>query len=97
MEYCCIAYHSVGTNVDQLGVFRVKDGQSVEPVHRMVQEYADGQAEYLHGFAANYNREELDKIQNQQVERIGQYVIFTILGTEDAREVMETVKKMISK
>ena len=96
VQDCCIVYHSEGTNVDQFGVFRVKEGQSTEPVRRMVQEYADGQASYLHGFASNYNQGELDKIQNVQVSVMGQYVFFSILSDADERAATDAIKAMIT-
>ena len=97
VEDCCIAYHSEGTNVDQFGVFRVKEGQSTEPVRKMIQAYVDGQCEYLHGFASNYNQAELDKIQNQHVVVLGQYVYFGILSEGDEAAAMETIKATIAK
>ncbi len=97
VEDCCIAYHNEGTNVDQIGVFRVKEGHSTEPVRKMVQEYVDGQCEYLHGFASNYNQAELDKIQNQHVVVMGQYVYFGILSESDETVAMQTIKDAIAK
>ena len=97
VQDCCIAYHNEGTNVDQFGVFRVKEGQSTEPVRKMVQEYVDGQCEYLHGFASNYNQAELDKIQNQHVVVMGQYVYFGILSESDETVAMQTIKDAIAK
>ena len=91
----CIVYHSEGTNVDQFGIFRVKEGQSTEPVRRMIQEYADGQASYLHSFASNYNQGELDKIQNVQVSVMGQYVFFSILSDADESAATDAIKAMI--
>ena len=96
VQNCCIAYHSVGTNVDQIGVFLVKDAQSVEAVRKMVQEYVDGQCEYLYGFAENYNKDELDKIQNQQLTVMGQYVCFTILNDGDERAVLQAIEAAIT-
>ena len=95
VQDCCIAYHTDSTNVDQLGVFRVREGQSTEPVRKMVQAYVDGQAEYLHGFAANYNRGELEKIQSSRVFVIGQYVCFSILSDEAANLFSDTVKQAL--
>ena len=97
VQDCCIAYHNEGTNVDQFGVFRVKEGHSTEPVRKMVQEYVDGQSEYLHGFASNYNQAELDKIQNQHVVVMGQYVYFGILSESDETVAMQTIKDAIAK
>ena len=94
---CCIAYHSEGTNVDQFGVFRVKEGQSTEPVRKMVQAYVDGQGEYLHGFASNYNQAELDKIQNRYVLVLGQYVCFGILSESDESAATDAIKAAIAK
>lgn len=96
VQDCCIAYHNEGTNVDQIGVFRVKEGHSTEPVRKMVQEYVDGQCEYLHGFASNYNQAELDKIQNQFVVVMGQYVCFGILSESDEATVRETIKTALT-
>jgi hypothetical protein len=95
VQDCCIAYHTDSTNVDQLGVFRVREGHSTEPVRKMVQAYVDGQAEYLHGFAANYNRGELEKIQSSRVFVIGQYVCFSILSDEAADRFSDTVKQAL--
>ena len=97
VQDCCIAYHNEGTNVDQFGVFRVKEGHSTEPVRKMVQEYVDGQCEYLHGFASNYNQAELDKIQNQHVVVMGQYVYFGILSEADEAAALDAVKAAIAK
>jgi hypothetical protein len=96
VQDCCIAYHNVGTNVDQFGVFRVKDGQSVEPVRRMVQTYVDGQAEYLYGFASNYQRDELDKIEGAHVEVYGQYVVYTILSSADRASATDALTAAIA-
>ena len=97
VQDCRIAYHNEGTNVDQLGVFRVKEGQSVEPVRRMVQTYVDGQAEYLYGFASNYQRDELDKIEGARVEVYGQYVVYTILSSADRTAATEALTAAIAK
>lgn len=93
---CCIAYHDNGTNVDQFGIFRVKDGQSTEPIRRMVQEYVDGQSEYLYSFASNYQQDELEKIRNTHVVTYGQYVLYTILDSSDYAAVANALQEAIA-
>ena len=62
----------------------------------MVQEYVDGQCEYLYGFASNYNQAELDKIQNQFVVVMGQYVCFGILSEGDEAAVRDAVSAALT-
>ncbi|MBQ7338572.1 MAG: DUF4358 domain-containing protein [Clostridia bacterium] len=97
VQDCCIAYHITSINVDQFGVFRVKNGQSTESVRTMVQKYVDDQVEYLNAFAANYNQDELAKIENARVEVVGQYVCFTILTASDEGVAIDALKAAISK
>ncbi len=97
LEDCCVAYHVNSTNVDQFGVFRVKKGGNVEKVRDMVQMYVDGQVEYLSSFAANYNQDELAKIENAAVEVVGQYVCFTILTAQDGDDAISTIREQVTR
>ena len=97
VEDCNIVYHVTETNVDQFGVFRVKTGDDVAAVEAMVQTYVDGQVSYLNSFAAAYNRDELDKIENANVSSLGNYVYFTILSKEAAAAFTDALQAALEK
>ena len=97
VEDSAIFYHSDGTNVDRLGVFRVRTGENVENVRQMVQEYLDGQLAYLRSFAANYHPTEITKLNGARVQVLGQYVVFTVLNTKDTETARQSILKSISK
>ena len=88
----CIIKHEQSTNVSEIGIFHVASSDGVEEVKCMAQEYIQKQTAYLRSFAANYQPEELSRIDGADVVVVGNYVVFYIADKTQAHKALRTIK-----
>ncbi len=69
-------------NVDEVGVFHVKDSAQVEDLKDIVQAYVDGRVLRFRDLLAGYNPQELPKLDEATVEVRGNYIYYSILSEE---------------
>ena len=79
-----VKINSMGTSVDEYGVFKAKDEDSVKALSEDVQAYLD---ERLATWMDEYMPEEKPKVENAEVRTEGQYVMYAILS-DDAKEAV---------
>ncbi|MBQ7315710.1 MAG: DUF4358 domain-containing protein [Clostridia bacterium] len=70
-------------NVDEVGIFHVKDSAKTEELRAIVQTYVDGRVLRFRDLLAGYNPQELPKLDEAKVEVRGNYIYYSILS-EDA-------------
>ena len=79
-EYA-VKINSKGVNIDEYGIFKAKDMDSVEDVFALAQDYIQFR---LDTWMPEYMPEELPKLENAQVKSCGQYVMYAILDDDTA-------------
>ena len=79
-----VKINSMGTSVDEYGVFKAKDEDSAKTLAENVQAYLD---ERLATWMDEYMPEEKPKVENAEVRTEGQYVMYAILS-DDAKEAV---------
>ncbi len=76
-------------NVDEIGIFRIKDGGDVKAATQIVKDYVKAQQLRHKSLLESYNPDELPKTENGTVTVCGQYILYTILdkgATSKARD-----------
>lgn len=79
-------------NVDEIGVFHVKDGGKVDDLKAIVTDYLTARTRQFEDLLASYNPEELPKLDEAEVEVCGNYIYYSILSetrTEAAKDAFE--------
>lgn len=93
-DYCIIVSEKSDVNVDEVGVFHVKDKAKVPELKTIVETYVKGQVECLGDLLESYNPGELPKLEEAEVEVRGNYIYYSILSedrTDDAEDAFETL------
>ena len=80
------------TTVDEFGIFHVKDGGDAEAVKAEVWDYVQATQVKLEVFLDMYEPAEKTKLENAQIEIVGNYVVYTILTDEDTAAAMDAIK-----
>lgn len=79
-----ILYPFSGTVYNELGIFKVKDMNAVNEGIEEVKKYISFKKE---NWDMRYNSDEYKKIESANVTRFGKYILYTILDTEESKEV----------
>ena len=82
-DYYIILSEKSDVNIDEVGVFHVKDSAKVEELKAIVETYVEGQTLRFRDLLASYNPDELPKLDEATVEVRGNYIYYSILS-EDA-------------
>lgn len=91
-DYCIIVSEKSDVNIDEVGVFHVKDSAKVEQLKAIIETYVEGQALRFRDLLASYNPDELPKLEEAEVEVCGNYIYYSILSearTELAENAFE--------
>lgn len=84
---------NVSTNINQFGVFKVKDGQA-EAMSALCESYLElKMARWI--VQAEYIASEHPKMEDSEVRVFGNYVVYTILTEEDKTTVFAAVKELL--
>ena len=79
-DYCIIVSEKSDVNIDEVGVFHVKDSSKVTELKAIVEAYVEGQTLRFRDLLASYNPDELPKLEEAEVEVCGNYVYYSILS-----------------
>lgn len=93
IDHCIIVSEKSDMNIDEVGVFHVKDGGKVEDLKAIVEAYVAGQTLRFRDLLASYNPDELPKLDEAEVEVCGNYIYYSILSetrTEAAENAFES-------
>lgn len=85
------------TNVDEIGVFHVKNPDQVSKVKSIVDSYIATQQLRLPSILDMYNPDEIPKVENAKVLVCGNYVLYTILNDEATGKAQSACKDELKK
>lgn len=74
------------SNVNEMGVFHVSDPAHVAAAEAVVQDYVAAQQVRLPDYLSMYNPAEIPKVENAAVRVCGQYILYTVLDSQETRE-----------
>ena len=83
---------SIGTAIDEYGIFRAADEASAKEVSEQVQAYLD---RYLASWMDEYRPEEKPKLLAAEVHTKGVYVIYTVMGDDNAAAALSALDGLI--
>ena len=90
-----IQMSATSTNINQFGIFRVKDGEA-EAMKAICESYIEtSKARWV--AQANYIASEHPKMEGAEVRVYGNYVVYTMLTTEDKATAFATVEELLKK
>ncbi len=82
-------------NIDEMGVFLVREADDVGDISRIVKEYVSAQQMRYKDLLASYNPDELPKLDNAKVTVCGRYVLYTILGESETVQAHNTFESTL--
>lgn len=83
---------SIGTAIDEYGIFRAADEASAQEISEQVKAYFD---RYLASWMDEYRPEEKPKLQAAEVRAEGVYVFYTIMADADADAALAALHSLI--
>ena len=92
-----IAYTVETNNINEIGVFRAPDKNSVTQLKALVISYLDTMRSEKTAFIASYAPEEVPKLSDAEVKTFGKYVVYLILDKEDRDRAFAKIEEMLSK
>lgn len=87
-----VKINSMGTNVDEYGLFKAKDEDAAKALSAAVQRYLD---ERLSTWMDEYMPEEKPKVENASVKTQGVYVMYTILSEKGAAAAFKALDNAV--
>lgn len=95
-DHCIIVSEKSDVNIDEVGVFHVKDSAKVDELKTIVETYVEGQTLRFRDLLISYNPDELPKLDEATVIVCGNYIYYSILSearTETAKTAFENAVK----
>lgn len=89
-----LLYSQAAEDVGEIGVVRVFDGKSKE-MKLALEEYLKDQQKEKGAFFKNYAPGELLKLERAEVRCFGDYVVFTVLSSEESQAVFEKAEEVL--
>lgn len=89
-----IFYSRASEDIGELGVIRAK-AEDAEALEKTVQEYLSAQKREKSAFLRNYAPNELSKLDNAEVRRYGNYIIFTVLDLDESANVFQKADELL--
>ncbi len=94
----CHHIYSADTNdINEMGIFHARDSSHADKLWEDCREYLDDMREDSRAFIASYAPEELPKLDDADVWRVGNYVIYTVLPTDKADTLLDKIEKDLKK
>lgn len=91
-EEYTVKLQSIGTAIDEYGIFKAPDEAAAADFQKMVNDYF---AAYLDRWMPEYRPEELPKLKSASVRVMGRYVVYCILSDADKDEVFAAVENLL--
>ena len=82
-------------NVDELGVFRVKNAKDADRIKAFAEKYLEAKKLRMAPLLESYNQAELPKLDCAEVTVCGNYVLYTILNAEDTATAHAAFEKAL--
>ncbi|MBE6694594.1 MAG: DUF4358 domain-containing protein [Ruminococcaceae bacterium] len=83
-DWCVVTSTHPETNADTIGVFHVKNPDSIQLATDVITEYVNAQKLRMSTVFSSYAPAEMPKIDNAEITQCGNYILFTFL--EESRE-----------
>lgn len=90
-----VEFSATSTNINQFGIFHVKDGQA-EAMKALCDSYIDTMNKRWVA-QANYIASEHPKMEGAEVRIFGNYVVYTMLTAEDKATAFAAVEELLAK
>lgn len=90
-----VEFSATSTNINQFGIFHVKEGEA-EAMKALCESYI-GTMNKRWVAQANYIASEHPKMEGAEVRVFGNYVVYTMLTTEDKATAFATVEELLKK
>ena len=91
-EDCVVKITVKGTSFDEYGIFKGKDANQASSIEEAVKTYIQMRIDTDMG----YQPEELPKLENAEVRKIGSYVVYCILDDSSRSVVLSVVEQALS-
>lgn len=92
----CVMVQTNSVSIDEIGVFHAADGQSAERIEDLLEAYFDRSEEAKEDWLREILPGEISKLEDAEILRRGEYVIYLILGKADRRIAAENIEKILS-
>ena len=91
---CCFMYSSASDDISEIAVFH---SNNPDVLFDDISKYAESIRKDKRSFVENYIPDELDKLNDGQARRFGNYVILAIFEKSERDKIFEASKKILSK
>ena len=91
-----VRYSVLSEDINEFGVFHVRDKESRDEVYEMCEEYIEELREDERAFIESYAPKELEKLDGAEVKFFGNYVVYAILDSDGREKLFDTAKKVLS-
>lgn len=88
-----VKINSKGINIDEFGIFKAKDSTQVAAVEQAVNDYLQFR---IDTWMVEYMPEEYPKLENAEVETVGNYVMYAILSDDNKKAAFDAFKKSLT-
>ena len=96
-DYCIMLSENGDTNINELGVFRIREQEDVREAAAVVRDFVQGQQERYAGLLAAYNPAELPKLEQADVRIYGRYIFYSILSPEATAAARDAFERQLTK
>ena len=90
-------YSTDTNNINEIGIFHASNKDNAEDLADECRDYIEDMQENSRAFIQSYAPEELPKLDGAQVRRFGNYVVYTVLDSDKANAVFESIKENLKK
>ena len=96
-DHCITLSAESDMNVDEWGIFRLKNAKDAAEFRAFVSTYLEAKALRMKPLLESYNQPELPKLDCAEVTVCGTYVFYTILDAEDTAIAHSAFEKAVAK
>ena len=95
-DYRIVVAQNADENINEIGVFHVKETGDVGALTAMVETFVVGQTLRYADLLSNYNPRELPKLDEAEVKVCGTYVFYSILSDEHTHKAQDAFEDAVS-
>ncbi|MBE6667532.1 MAG: DUF4358 domain-containing protein [Ruminococcaceae bacterium] len=96
-EDCDIRYSLLAEDINEFGVFRAKDKKNAKSLYGNVRDYLSELKTDKRAFIESYAPEQIPKLDNAEVRRYGNYVVYAILPDGERTEFFGAIEALLKK
>lgn len=94
-EDCDIRYSLLAEDINEFGVFRSKDKKDAKKLYDNVNNYLAELKTDKRAFIESYAPEQIPKLDNAEVRRYGNYVVYAILSDGERAEFFKVIEDIL--